>query len=138
VLFGEYVAMTNTETSCRDLIDWGALVGAALGLPYRKVFECLNGTMGQVYGVVTARQTLPVVIGMAPNGGLAHYTRFWGTSPQVGARWTDVPLHAAAAAITLPTDSGGAMMGTKPVPLQRDLRAPHPRDHLRGRQRHHA
>ena len=79
--------MSNTGISRRDLIKWGTFVGAALGLPHWKVLECLDHTLGKAYGAVVAEpQTAATVIGYAPNGGLAHYTQFWGTSPQVAAR----------------------------------------------------
>ena len=109
--------MSNTGISRRDLIKWGTFVGAALGLPHWKVLECLDHTLGKAYGAVVAEpQTAATVIGYAPNGGLAHYTQFWGTSPQVAARGANVPLHAAATAIAM-SDAGGAMSGTSLYPF---------------------
>jgi hypothetical protein len=111
--------MSNTGISRRDLIKWGTFVGAALGLPHWKVLECLDHTLGKAYGATIAEpQTAATVIGYAPNGGLAHYTQFWGTTPQIAQRGANVPLHAAASAITLSANSKGApLMGTNLYPF---------------------
>jgi hypothetical protein len=111
--------MSNSGINRRDLIKWGTFVGAALGLPSWKVLECLDHTVGKAYGAVNAPQTLPTIVGMAPNGGLAHYTQVWGTTASVAAKQGNTPIHMPGTPVPLAAGSkGGAMFGTPLYPFR--------------------